>query len=354
MNEISNKILEWHKQIDRDLPWKQTDDPYFIWLSEIILQQTRVAQGTPYYLKFIRLFPTVQLLANASEEKVFKAWEGLGYYSRARNLHAAAKYITKDLSGKFPNTYDKILELKGVGPYTAAAIASFAFQEDQAVLDGNVFRVLSRIFDIPIDILSTEGKKTFIILAKELLPKGNSAAYNQAIMDFGALQCTPKKPNCMFCPLQEYCEAYRNGTIEERPVKKKAAKKKKRYFHILDTSALGYLMVRKREAKDVWQGLYELPLIETKSKESPTTEEWSSLINISTDFEIEKPIYSKQLLSHQEIHGYFYRILSKTSEVSKSKFISPSKSIKNGYLKASKTELYKYAFPRLFNRYFEG
>lgn len=347
---IAEKILQWHIEIDRDLPWKTTVDPYFIWLSEIILQQTRVAQGTPYYLKFTKLFPTVHDLAKASQEAVFKAWEGLGYYSRARNLHAAAKFISEELAGKFPSTYNEILKLKGVGPYTAAAISSFAFNEDQAVLDGNVFRVLSRLFDSETDILSSGGKKEFSAIANDLLPKGKAAKYNQAIMDFGALFCTPQKPNCLFCPLQESCAAYRAGTVGERPVKKKAAKKKKRFFHILDTRELGFEFVMKREAKDVWQGLHQLPLIETNNKNALELSAFAQLLNVSVedfDFEIH---YIKQLLSHQEIHGYFYQLGIKSSVKDAETMY---KSLNSSYELLKMNKIKELAFPRLFNSYFE-
>ncbi len=347
MNDITTNILDWHKQINRDLPWKNTDDPYFIWLSEIILQQTRVAQGTPYYLKFIELFPSVHDLARASQEEVFKAWEGLGYYSRARNLHAAAKFISEELDGQFPNRYESILQLKGVGPYTAAAIASFAFGEDRAVLDGNVFRVLARLFDIDLDILSTPGKKMFSKIAQELLPSGHAAAYNQAIMDFGALQCTPQKPNCMFCTLQEHCEAFQHGTIDQRPVKKKAAKKRKRYFHFLDTSASGILCIEKRQDKDVWEGLFQFPLVETKGSAPLDITAWNIKTLNQNDHPIQLKVEIKQTLSHQIIYGSFYQFVGKPDAETIQQML-----ITEGNIQCiSMQELDQYGLPRLINRY---
>lgn len=305
MKEIAKEILIWHQDIYRDLPWKETDNPYFIWLSEIILQQTRVEQGRSYYLKFIKTFPTIHDLAKATEDTVLNLWQGLGYYSRARNLHSTAKFISNELKGQFPNTYSEILKLKGVGPYTAAAIASFAFKESVAVLDGNVFRVLSRIFDIDTDILSSKGQKEFSTLANKLLGHLPASEFNQAIMDFGALQCSPK-PKCLSCPIQDICLSYKKDIVHLRPIKKKKTKKKKRYFHYYLITQNSKILLEKRSGKDIWKGLYQLPLIELNEKNNPIAKNFNThhIPNNSL-----ASYCSKQLLSHQEIHAYFYEIL---------------------------------------------
>jgi len=219
MKDFSARLVEWYLQNKRELPWRTTKDPYKIWLSEIILQQTRVAQGLPYYLKFIEKYPNVRALANADEQEVLRLWQGLGYYSRARNLHAAAKYVANELGGNFPDSYQKLKQLKGVGDYTAAAIASFAYQEKVAVVDGNVYRVLARLFGIEIDINSNEGKKTFSKLANELITQYQPDLHNQAMMEFGALHCTPANPNCMFCPFTTECEARLTQRQSVLPIK---------------------------------------------------------------------------------------------------------------------------------------
>ncbi len=246
------------------MPWRETSDPYCIWLSEIMLQQTRIEQGLPYYLAFTNAYPSIFDLANASEEEVLKLWQGLGYYSRARNLHATAKYIAFELNGKFPETYEGLLKLKGVGDYTASAIASISYNEPVAVVDGNVYRVLSRYFDIDTPINSTAGIKEFKLLAKELLDKEDPATYNQAIMEFGALQCKPQSPLCNTCPLSASCLALKNNKISMLPVKLKKGKIKKRYFnYLVFQSEENKTILEKRSGKGIWEGLYQFPLIET-------------------------------------------------------------------------------------------
>src|SRR6056300_1490745 len=230
---FSNKLILWYLQNKRDLPWRKTKNPYHVWLSEIILQQTRVAQGLDYYLKFIDAFPTVNHLANADESTVLKLWQGLGYYSRARNLHFSAKYIVKELTGEFPKTYKEIVKLKGVGDYTASAIASMCFNEPTAVVDGNVYRVLSRYFGIDTPINSSKGVKEFKAMAQELIDRNNPAIFNQAIMEFGATQCKPKNPDCGNCPFQNSCVAFGYNHIDALPVKNKSARAKKKYFNFL-------------------------------------------------------------------------------------------------------------------------
>ncbi len=261
--EISNILQIWYNQNKRDLPWRKTTDPYLIWLSEVILQQTRVAQGLDYYLKFVEHYPTVKDLAAASEDDVLKLWQGLGYYSRARNLHAAAKQVVEgDDKGIFPTQYSLLRKLKGVGPYTAAAIASFSNNEPVAVVDGNVYRVLSRLFDIDTPIDSTQGQKDFQNLATELLDAKHPGLHNQAIMEFGALHCTPTIPQCDTCPLAEKCMALTNRTIDKRPVKAGKIKIKERHLHYYFYKYKDSIWVHQRGGGDIWQGLWEFVITE--------------------------------------------------------------------------------------------
>lgn len=265
---FSHKILVWYGKNKRDLPWRGSKDAYEIWLSEIILQQTRVAQGTPYYLSFIQTFPKVADLANAKEEAVLKLWQGLGYYSRARNLHAAAKMVVEEYEGQFPETYKELIKLKGVGDYTASAISSICFNERQAVVDGNVYRVLSRYFGVDIPINSTEGIKYFKNLAQVVLHASNVRDYNQGIMEFGAIQCTPKNPDCTNCPLQDGCVALKEKRTDSLPVKLKKTKVKTRYFNYLvpvfvDVKGRKSTVLKQRTGKGIWQNLWEFPLLES-------------------------------------------------------------------------------------------
>lgn len=261
---FSNILIKWYLQNKRDLPWRKTTNPYLIWLSEIMLQQTRVAQGTPYFFSFSEEFPTVFDLANADEEQVLKLWQGLGYYSRARNLHKTAQYVANELNGVFPPSYNELLKLKGVGEYTAAAIASFSYNEPVPVVDGNVFRVLSRYFDIDSDIMLPATKKEFTALASELMPKDDPAIFNQAIMEFGALQCVPKSPDCSVCVFNESCLALQKKKVDVLPVKSKKTKVTNRFFnYLILEDAVGNTLIQKRTAKGIWHNLYEFPLLET-------------------------------------------------------------------------------------------
>lgn len=260
--DFAERLIQWYKQNKRDLPWRDTNNPYFIWLSEVILQQTRVNQGLPYYLKFIETFPTVQDMAAAEEQKVLRLWQGLGYYSRARNMYHSAKMVVEKWNGNFPASYKEILQLKGVGNYTAAAIASFAFGEDVAVVDGNVFRVLARIFGIEEDIGSHKGQKIFNELANTLLPRGKSAVYNQAIMEFGAMYCKPSSPDCPHCIFADKCLAFAEKKQEILPVKIKKIKTKYRNFNYLVFEFENKLMMKMRKEGDIWQGLYDFALLE--------------------------------------------------------------------------------------------
>ena len=260
MQPFVNAILKWYALNGRQLPWRETKAPYAIWLSEVILQQTRIQQGTDYWMRFMSRWPNVEMLADATEDEVLREWQGLGYYSRARNLHKAAQQI-KAL-GHFPNTLESIRQLKGVGDYTAAAIASIAFGLDAAVVDGNVYRVLARHFGIDTPINTTEGKKTFAALADSLLPIGRAAAFNQGMMDFGAMVCTPQSPRCGECPLAESCEALRAGTIAQLPVKQKKLVVKTRHLIYIYLRHNGQTAIRRRGAGDIWQGLWEPLLVE--------------------------------------------------------------------------------------------
>ena len=264
---FSNSLIHWYLNNKRDLPWRNTHDPYNIWLSEIMLQQTRVAQGLPYYLDFISTFPTVFDLAKAPEEKVLKHWQGLGYYSRARNLHNTAQFVANELKGEFPNNYKDLIKLKGIGEYTAAAIASFSFNEVVPVVDGNVFRVLSRYFDVETDISLASAKKEFSDLALELIPINDPATFNQAIMEFGALQCVPKNPNCQSCIFCNSCAALQKNKVQSLPVKLKKIKISYRFFNYLvfEDDQLNTL-IQKRDQKGIWQNLYEFPLIESENE----------------------------------------------------------------------------------------
>ena len=309
MNIFSEAIVEWYKEYKRDLPWRESSDPYRIWISEIILQQTRVAQGYDYFLRFIKRFPDVKALADADEDEVMKYWQGLGYYSRARNLHAAAK----SMNGVFPETYPEVLALKGVGEYTAAAICSFAYGMPYAVVDGNVYRVLSRYFGIDTPIDSTEGKKLFAALADEMLDKKQPALYNQGIMDFGAIQCTPQSPDCLFCPLADSCSALSTGRVTQLPVKQHKTKTTNRYFNYIYVRAGAHTYINKLTANDIWKNLFELPLIETpvalSEEEFLALPEFRSLIASG-----ENPVIRlvcrgvKHVLSHRVIYANLYEV----------------------------------------------
>ena len=306
---FSEEILRWYLAHKRDLPWRNTENPYHIWLSEIILQQTRVVQGYDYYLRFIKAYPAIFDLAKASEMEVLKLWQGLGYYSRARNLHATAKQIVEKYNGIFPKRYEDVCSLKGIGQYTAAAICSFAYNQPFAVVDGNVYRVLSRLFGIDAPIDSTAGKKQFAGLAQQLLNKEKSALHNQAIMEFGALQCTPQ-PDCSACVLQANCFAFVNKKVNLLPVKARKTKVSTRYFNYFFIHSSQDTYLRKRIAADVWRNLYELPLIETAHDADLTdllnSDFLSKLKNVIT-FEGVSPAWeTKHVLSHQIIRAKFY------------------------------------------------
>lgn len=308
---FSRLILQWYKENKRLLPWRETSDPYRIWLSEIMLQQTRVAQGTPYYLKFIEAYPQVQDLARAKEEEVLKLWQGLGYYSRARNLHATAKIITEQYNGKFPNDYKELLSLKGVGDYTASAIASICFNLPRAVVDGNVYRVLARYYGVDLPINSREGVHYFKEKAAEVMDTGNIRDYNQGIMEFGALQCTPQNPNCVECPLQEGCVAFSTNSVGSLPVKLKKNKVRNRYFnYLVPIDENKKTKLQQRKGRGIWQNLYEFPLLESE-KDMEVGDLAENLANYKgLEEPLEVYLYNEDKivhkLSHQHLHTRFW------------------------------------------------
>lgn len=313
MSEFHKILTVWYQQNKRDLPWRANNDPYLVWVSEIILQQTRVDQGTAYFHRFIERFPDVKALAAAPENEVLKEWQGLGYYSRARNMHFAARQIMNEFNASFPHTIINIAKLKGVGSYTAAAIASISFGLPYAAIDGNVYRVLSRVFGIDTPIDSTKGKKEFSDLAYELLDRQNPAVFNEALMEFGALQCTPRSPDCNRCPFHNRCMAFTRNEINKLPVKSKKTRVKNRYFNYLFVSHKQYFYIEKREDKDIWHNLYQFPLIE--SQKTLTTAELLVDEQFRTMFkesEISIGSISPEiihLLTHQKLHVRFIEII---------------------------------------------
>ena len=310
MNIFTSNLLTWYAEHKRDLPWRHTKDPYTVWLSEVILQQTRVAQGLPYYKRFVEQYPTVQHLADASEDEVLKLWQGLGYYSRARNLHKAAKEVTQQHKGIFPNNFKKLIALPGIGPYTASAIASICFDETTAVVDGNVYRVLARYFDEETPINQPLGVRLFQELAQSLLATKNPGAYNQAIMEFGALQCTPKLPLCTSCPLENKCQSRANNTIALRPQKIKSKPVKNRFFHyLIPFDNRQNTLLNRREGKDIWHGLYEFPLVEADhmltEKELKSHSNLPNWMAAATWIKFEDDAMTHKL-SHQTLHTHFW------------------------------------------------
>lgn len=337
---FSYQILSWYRANPRELPWRGTADPYKIWLSEIILQQTRIAQGTPYYLKFVDAFPTVQDLATASEEEVLRLWQGLGYYSRARNLHACAKTIWFEHGGKFPDTYQKLLLLKGVGSYTASAISSFAFGETKAVVDGNVFRVLARYFGISTDIASPKAKKEFEALANQLIPHQNPGEYNQAIMDFGSRQCVPQNPNCAQCPIHSTCFAFNQNLVKNLPVKINKVKVKERFFHYFIIKCGQKWVWKKRGTGDIWEGLYDFPQEEKNKLDDVLS---LDLKWISPQEILQHPKNYRHILTHQRLNATFFEV---EIAPSKHEFLA-SWCEKNGFLMIDQEEIEFLAKPKL-------
>lgn len=337
MHSVADILIAWYERHGRSLPWRETRDPYRIWLSEVILQQTRVAQGWDYYLCFTERFPDVASLAAADEDTVLKLWQGLGYYSRARNLHAAARQVMEQFGGDFPEKFEDVRSLRGVGDYTAAAVCSMAYDLPCAVVDGNVYRVLARLFDIEEPIDTGAGKKLFAALARETLGEARPSVYNQAIMDFGATACTPSQPHCEECPLAERCAARAAGTIAERPVKRHTTKIRDRWFHYLHITCGDRTVLHRRGAGDIWQGLYEFPLVETD--EAPhTTEAFRDWVGAKW-VQRETIDLPKHQLSHQRIFATVHRIEVKKFTPAAEAHAVPIAAMDD------------YAIPRLLERY---
>lgn len=342
MLDFSEKLISWYKTEKRDLPWRSTKDPYKIWISEVILQQTRVDQGLPYYLKFLRLFPSVFELASASEEEVLNAWKGLGYYSRARNMFKTAQIVVKELNGVFPSTYNELVKLKGVGDYTASAIASFSNDEQVAVVDGNVYRVLSRVFGVEIAIDSGEGKKMFKKLAQELLSPTKASIHNQAIMEFGALQCVPKNPICENCPFEANCEAKNLKKTSALPFKSKKIKRKSRYFNYLLFVKNEKHAFVKRGDKDIWANMYEFPMIESSSSLEDSElliEDLNDKYGVDVKELIIEGGYKKHVLSHQDIYYAFWKVKGEVT---------------SGFNYYDLEQLKNIPFPKLIENYFSN
>ena len=335
---FSDTLINWYNEHRRDLPWRNTRDPYRIWISEIILQQTRVSQGLDYYRRFIERFPDVATLACAPEDEVLRLWQGLGYYSRARNLHAAAK----SMNGTFPADYAGVRALKGVGDYTAAAICSIAYEMPYAVVDGNVYRVLSRYFGIDTPIDSTQGKKEFASLADELLDHRRPDLYNQAIMDFGAMVCTPASPDCAGCPLADSCAALASNTVAELPVKAKKTKTTDRYLTYLKIVADGHTFIRKRDNNDIWKGLYEYPLIETAQPIAEigelTAHPAFATLTAGKEATVRQLCKNvKHVLSHRILYASLYEVALNADHI-------------EGYMRIPLNDLDNYAFPTLHHK----
>jgi A/G-specific adenine glycosylase len=344
-NAFSENIIRWYGVNKRALPWRETQDPYKIWLSEVILQQTRVAQGLPYYEKFVEQYQSVEALANADEKEVLRLWQGLGYYSRARNMHATAKIIVQECGGVFPDNYKDLLKLKGIGPYTAAAIASFAFDEKVAVVDGNVYRVLARVFGIETDISSHEAKKVFGDLANELISEESPSTHNQAIMEFGATHCMPANPACMFCVFHYDCVANATGKQALLPVKSKKVKVKNRFFDYFVIEKDNRFLMNQRAEKDIWSGLYDFYLLEGKEK-------LAELEDIENDFlqnVLSKSIIKnvsenfKHILTHQRIEAKFWHLV-----------LNDEVSIPENYHFYSLDEIEELPKPILIEKYLKG
>ncbi len=332
---FSPRLLDWHKSLDRPLPWKGIKDPYLIWVSEIILQQTRAAQATPYYHKITERFPTVASLAAVPIDELLSMWQGLGYYSRARNLHFSAQIIMDNFGGEFPSNYKDIISLKGVGKYTAAAIGSFAFGLPHPVIDGNVIRVLSRYFDLDEPVDTSEGLNKINHLVQLVFNAKKPAKFNQAIMDFGATVCLPKKPACSSCPFTSFCQASLNNTQSLRPIKTKKLKRKQRNFNFLMISKGAKIYIQKRVEKDIWQELYQLPMIEGVAFSKKSKLEKEAIDKWGTAVELEPIFTHKQLLTHQSIHS----IVWKASMAPKGFSIPEGKWV-------NKADLGDYGFPK--------
>jgi A/G-specific adenine glycosylase len=345
--DFTANLLGWFKKNHRDLPWKDTKDPYKIWLSEIILQQTRVEQGHSYYLRFIDQYPTVEALAVAPLDEVLKLWQGLGYYSRARNLHITAQTVAHTYHGRFPTSSSELLSLKGIGEYTAAAIASFAFDEPAPALDGNGYRILTRVFGVHTPIDSNEGKKAVRKLAQELISQRYPADFNQALMDFGSLVCVPKAPKCAECPLQEGCYAYRSEKVAVLPVKSRKPEIRTRYFHYFIVHEKRHVYLHQRSDNDIWKGLYEFPLIETEVEVPPekitAQPDWEKLFDGEKVRITDCSPLIKHQLTHQTLWTRFYLI--EAGEI--------PQTLRQHYLRVPLKDFDRYSIPRLIDAFLE-
>lgn len=336
--EFSRQLRGWYEEHKRPLRWRETRDPYQIWLSETILQQTRVQQGAAYYDRFVERFPTLRELADAPEDEVMKLWQGLGYYSRARNLHAAAKQVVERFGGTFPRTYEEVRSLPGIGDYTAAAICSIAYDLPTATVDGNVFRVYARLFDLATPIDSTAGRKAFFRLADKWLDRAHPSDFNQALMEFGALHCTPLSPRCEGCLFEGWCLARAAGTVSERPVKQGRIRIRDRYLNYLHLTCGGQTLLHRRGAGDIWQGLYDLPLIET-SEPTPFEELPLQELSLGSFHLLKRYEAAPHQLSHQRLHARFYHLELEALPTIEGCITIPNE------------ELDRYAIPRLIERY---
>ena len=336
---MTNKIIQWYNINKRDLPWRKTKDGYKIWVSEIILQQTQIKKGTIYYIKFINTFPNVKSLSKSSETEILNMWQGLGYYNRALNMLHTAKYVVKYYNGIFPSKYKKLIKLKGIGEYTASAISSICSNEPKAVLDGNVYRVLSRIYNVSAVINSSAGKKKMQTIADKLLPQSNTGIYNQAMMDFGSIQCVKYNPNCNICPINNMCIAFQKNTIHIRPVIKRKNKMKSRYLNYLYISDNKNFIIQQRSEKDIWRKMYELPVIESNSTLNINKLKKHTYLQQFNITRIKKDLDMKHPLSHQILNIIFWSISVKS--------LNPNFQI------ISNKEISKYPIPKPLERYFE-
>jgi A/G-specific adenine glycosylase len=348
--DFTKQLIAWYTKNKRDLPWRQTRNPYHIWISEIILQQTRIEQGLAYYLRFLDRFPTLADLASAKEQEVLKLWQGLGYYSRARNLHQSARTIVATASGKFPDSYEKIRALKGVGEYTAAAIASISFKHPYPVVDGNVLRFFARYFGVSDPVDKSSGKKKILELAREKMDQNDPGRFNQAIMEFGALQCRPGIPDCLKCPFRKSCWAFIHNKIDALPVKSSIQKVRKRYFHYLvfihnDKRGKQVVFLRKREENDIWKNLYDFPLVETSGpvslKKLLDSSGWEILLQLKQQIRPKRSEVYRHILSHQHLHARFYIVHAEEKPVTE-------------FVPVELKRLDDYPLPRLIEKFLSG
>lgn len=350
-NKKSGSILEfvrelhsWYASVKRDLPWRHTDNPYLLWVSEIILQQTQVVQGLPYFERFISAFPTVDALANAAEDDVLKLWQGLGYYSRARNMHHAANQVMTEFGGRFPQSYDELMTLKGIGDYTASAVSSFSCGEDRACVDGNVIRVICRLFGIEEPYDTGAGKKAIKQLADEILPQGHSAVHNQAMMEFGAMQCTPKNPNCESCVLLSHCMAFDRGLVGELPIKSKRTKVQDVYMYYFVVQYKGQFILQQRSGQGIWKGLFEFPLFEADEAqdEAEVIKFMTDAYGEASDTTVTFSTTYRHLLSHRRIYAQFVIVKLEHAVV-----------VQAPQIMIDSSDFSDYAVPRLIDRFWE-